>query len=87
MWCSLTQTGIMITSGQYVLNFNYITEIILTGRGVPYVESVHSFLVTDFAARRISPVTHVTRTVGLLVEDKPPEQSVPVTLVIFYWIN
>ena len=77
----------MITSGQYVLNFNYITEIILTGRGVPYVESVHSFLVTDFAARRISPVTHVTRPVGLLVEATPPEHLLPVTYVIFYWLN
>eukprot|EP00978_Attheya_sp_CCMP212_P045714 scaffold357707_cov63-Attheya_sp.AAC.1 len=38
------------------------------GRGgvVSYVDSVHSCHVTDFAVS--SPVTHVTRPVGLLVE-------------------
>ena len=48
-----------------------------------YVESVHSFLVTDFTTSRISPVKHVTNPVGLLVEATPPENSVPVIYVIF----
>ena len=36
-----------------------------------YVDSVHSCLVMEFAASRISPVTYVTSPVGLIVKATP----------------
>ena len=50
-----------------------------------YVDLVHSFHVTDFAACRVCRITHVTRPFGLLVEATLPEHSVPVTYVTLYW--
>ena len=57
------------------------------GGGVPYVDLVHICLVTEFAFIWISPVTHVTSPVRLLVESTPPEHSVPFKYVIFFWLN
>ena len=49
-----------------------------------YVDLVHSCHVTDFAASRVFPITHVTRPFGLLVEATLPEHSVPVKYVTLY---
>ena len=49
-----------------------------------FVNLVHSCHVTDLAASRVCPITHVTRPFGLLVEAALPEHSVPVTYVTLY---
>ena len=41
----------------------------------------------EFAAIRISPVTHVDMPVSLVVEATPPEYSLPGTYITFYCLN